>query len=653
MKTFKRILLITIILGIMAGVYFIFVKPIDKMRGVYLVPKDAAVILAIDDPLRSWNDIMTSSFIKEMQENPNLTIPFAKLTEADKTIKKQQKILNILNVKNMLISAHSVANKQTDLLYVLDLEKASNFTSLSKYMAFFLKKKYEVTRRSYKDYEIIELFHRKKRNTTYLSFIKNQLIASGNHVLIESSIDQHQEPVIGRDLDFIKIKEKIMGKGILQIYIQYKYLDDLLFSTKQQSQVPVRFLCNSLNYTGLALELSDKKTISLEGYTNLQDSINPLFRTLMKSKNGKKSVCSVIPQRTTFYISMVFDDFKTFYSNMVENIESSQNKQSKEYLATIDELENKFEINMHDDFIDLIDDEIIIASLAPPPGLKETETAFIMKTKNGQLAEKKLDYICKQIKKHTPLKFKEYNHQGYKIRYISAGWFLKLLFGNALEKLDKPYYIIMDDHIIFSDLPHKLKSIINDYEKNKTLDQFNNYVKLEKVLKNKGSVYFYIQPLLLTTDNENNKEPLNQIGLASLQMINNDELLATRLLIQPSDNELKDHFEAVKNSIKINQASNQNLTEEVDDIFAIRNIYIDDLDASSYTKYYDSGEKMYEVDIKNGKIHGRYKAWYKNGELKIKGSFRDGKKEGTWKAYSKEGEMIDKINFSDGQLQEQ
>lgn len=642
MKAIKWILIILILLGILAGIYYLLLKPLEKMRGIYMIPDNAAFILAIDEPLKTWDKILSSPFIEELKENKSVVSLSETIATANAQIKKQQKIINILGVNSILMSGH-MEQGGLSLLYVFDIPKASNFSSLSKYLEYFLNKKYDITHRTYETHKITELYDLKKRTTTYVAFIKNQMLMSDNHDMIEKAIVQHNKPVIGRDHNFIDISKKIQGKGVMQLYLQYKYLYHLLAAPYNEEQEYLQLLCNSLNYTGLSLDLSDEKNMVFEGYTNMNDSVNPLFEALRENKNAKMSACKIIPQKTTYYISMAFDDFNEFYSNMQDKIKQSDDQQSKDYLAQANELEKQFDIDIHEDFIDMVDDELWMLSLAPPPGLSESSTAFIIKAKNNRTAIKKMDHICNQVKKNTPIKFKEYDYKGYGIKYIAAGWFLKLLFSNALDELDKPYYIVIDEYIIFSDLPYTLKTIIDDYENGKTLFNAAHYTDMKNKTKNKGSLFYYIQPLLM-----NSTTPyLSNIAQANLQMINKEPLLQTRLLLQPADENLNAYYKQIKTT-KATPFTDKKTTASTKEIMPIPKIYIDDLDANSYSEHYETGELKFEVNIKNGKVHGRYKAYYKNGETKIRGRFRDGKKDGTWVYYAEDGGVLKKITFGKG-----
>ena len=90
-------------------------------------------------------------------------------------------------------------------MYILDLQKASKFTAIQNYLTKLFGENYKVTNRQYQGITITELYDKQFRETIYLAFVSSQLIASYTHTLVEKSIDEYQNPKIGRDLNFIEI----------------------------------------------------------------------------------------------------------------------------------------------------------------------------------------------------------------------------------------------------------------------------------------------------------------------------------------------------------------------------------------------------------------------------------------------------------------
>lgn len=58
---------------------------------------------------------------------------------------------------------------------------------------------FKVSKRNYLNHEITEFYNKESRETIYFSFIKNQMIASFTHTILEASIDEYLEPIKAKD----------------------------------------------------------------------------------------------------------------------------------------------------------------------------------------------------------------------------------------------------------------------------------------------------------------------------------------------------------------------------------------------------------------------------------------------------------------------
>lgn len=67
-------------------------------------------------------------------------------------------------------------------------------------------------------------------------------------------------------------------------------------------------------------------------------------------------------------------------------------------------------------------------------------------------------------------------------------------------------------------------------------------------------------------------------------------------------------------------------------------------------EYYDNGEILKEIPLKNGVCHGLYKEYYENGVIKKEIFFKNSKKNGYYKTFYKNGNLNIKIHYRDGMI---
>jgi antitoxin component YwqK of YwqJK toxin-antitoxin module len=289
----------------------------------------------------------------------------------------------------------------------------------------------------------------------------------------------------------------------------------------------------------------------------------------------------------------------------------------------------------------------------------------VIKAKNRNMAEKNLDYINSQIRKNTPVKFKEVDYKGYIINYLHIPGFFRMILGKLLERLEKPYYTIIDRYVIFSNHPQTLKGIIDDYESGNTLANSVEFHNFSKNFSSKSSVFLYIQtPLFLNNLKEfaspvawqglqKNKEYINAFPQIGFQVNTADDLLKLELAAQ--------FFESVEDFAPVRYEIEAIEPLPTDLVASVRNsdssglsgesetreskIIVDDLDAGRHDEYYENGQIKLTVGLKNGLKHGNFKEYYENGTLKVRGRYKDDMKTGKWSYYNDKGELMDEKEY--------
>jgi hypothetical protein len=659
-KVIRTIFWLILIAGIVIFGYIFLIQPETGYQSIYLVPENAAFIIESDRPFKAWDNIIHSKAWNRLRTNVFLAKLDTNIRSLDSLISSKRILFKLLGSRKVLASAHSY-NGRYDFLYIIDLKKFSKFRDINKYLQKVLGDDFRLTQRNYKGLEIYELYDVKSSEMYYFSLVKNQLIFSKVYILMEASIDQMDELIIGRDLNYIEVSKKISGKGLFRIYINYKYFDDYIGNLLGKTNEFISTLSRSLYYSGISFDIDESALMKLTGFTTVNDTVSSYFMAILNSGKGSQSILNVIPKRTASYICLGFDDMISLY----ENLEESMGEEfSKDYQGAIQKIEKRLKINMEKNFFNWIDNEIAFIQTQPSNLGKENEFAVIFKAKNKNIAENSLDYITKQIKKNTPVKFKEINYNEYKVNYLHIPGFFKIILGKLLSKLEKPYFTIIDKYVIFSNHPQTLKSIIDDYKSGNTLANSVEFYNFSKNFSNKSSVFIYIQtPLLLTNLKEfvgpktwlnlqKNKEYITSFPQIGFQVNNADDLFKLDFAAQYYEQveEFKPAYYDIDNIITESVDTGKIIQEnESVDLARESEIVIDDLDVKKHEEYYDNGQLKLTVGLKNGLKHGNFKEFYENGTLKIKGKYKENKKTGIWNYFNEQGKLIEEREFAEGE----
>ena len=65
-------------------------------------------------------------------------------------------------------------------------------------------------------------------------------------------------------------------------------------------------------------------------------------------------------------------------------------------------------------------------------------------------------------------------------------------------------------------------------------------------------------------------------------------------------------------------------------------------------KWHKNGQKEFEFNYKDGKLHGKETGWHKNGQKEYEVNYKDGKRHGKCSWWYENGKIKEEINYKDG-----
>lgn len=670
MKKWLIPLLIILLIGGGLGTWFYlswFVEPPTQRKAIYHVPSDAIVIIETDDPFAGWQKVSKEGPVAFLLGHPGLGEYGEMITEYNEQIQSSELLAGYAGSRDMMISLHPVARRGWDFLYIIDLENAAKLAPVRSYIGSVLGQDYEVSRRDYHGQEIMELYDKAERSTIYMSFIDNLLLVSYTHTLVEASIDQMAEPVIGRDIAFVDVSQQVSYDGLLRCYIRYAGIHHLLDESLESDEF-ISSLQLATHYTGLNMDV-EEDNIRLKGFTAMSDTITSYVGALLEAGAGERSIHEVAPDRTTVYLSLGFEDFNDFLKRFEAMVATSP-EEAEEYRANMERVERYLKINLKEDFASWVDEEIAILKIRPGEEQKEDEMALIIKATDGETAKEKLAHIARQIKRKTPVKFRSFSYKGYEINYLSIKGFFRLFLGKLFQDLDKPYYTVIDDFVVFSNHPYTLRGIINDHIRETTLGEDPRFVAFNRKFEEESSVFLYAN-----TDNGirdvkahleedmyaalmKEREYINAFPQIALLMTERSGLAFTDLQFEyrpPASTEGQARKASVTPPVQaplFTAADSLFLKAEAaaeeEELIVPEEILLDDLNAEQHSETWPNGQVKMEVSLKNGLKHGDYREYDSLGNVIVKGRYRDDFPHGVWKQYDSLGNQVRRIRYKNG-----
>lgn len=652
--TKKRILLAILCMALLYvgyRVYSFALAPRDQLRSMDLIPADAVFILESAQPTESWEQIAQGKALKHLENKGYLSRLTENIQRVDRIFDQNSELLG---GSSLYFSLHMVGPRDYGVLCILDLDGISKGELVKTAWRNLFDQDLAREKWAYNGHEILEVVNQDSGGTMALSFVHDKLVVSNTASLVEASIDQYRDPVLGRNLQFLDMADRVGRESLFRLYLQFEYLDDYVDWYSDSPSTWAHRASEEFDFTGFHFFLDHNNTFTANGFTNLKPVQNHYLDALMESGRAPRGIADIAPARTGLYLSYGFDGFENFYDNF-ERLQQRDPGQFKNFQKEVRELEQLLDIDLRENIVPWVGEEIGLLQIQSHLSQGKGELALVLKTKDEALARAQLDLIMERVRKKTPAKFTTVEYKGHSIKFLTLKGFFKLLFKGRFSEVDKPYFTMIDGHVIFSEDPNTLKGIIDDLLQGETLGASEAYRAFDKNFEEESTIFAYSNvPLLYDglyawlkptshEQLERNRDLIDHFPRFGFQLIPRDGVFGTRLVVDYRNfPELVDGKGIGDSQGGPEPASVEGPTEAV---FDLGPIYPSDLTADRYATRFNNGNTRFELGLKDGLKHGSYTEYWPNGQKKITGRFKADRQVGNWRYFDREGKLVLKKNF--------
>ncbi len=636
-KVLKVILWILIsILVIIGGVvaYFYF-RDSGKRNALTVIPEDAVYIIETNNLTEGWSTLRESKMWRHMLQSPKFEEINSSAMSLDSLINGNKTLDMLFKDRQMVISAHMISLTDYDFIFAVDLKKASKISFLTNYIKDIVGYyDYSFAKRNYAGTEIIELTNTISHEIISLCFIDNILVCSFSPMLIEKSITQKDSEFWMKNPNVRFVSTEIKGNKLFNFYINFSKVGDMLKCYLAEPSTFVNSMSKSLYFSAFNVTFNDEN-LQWDGYTSVNDSIPSYYKAIVDQSPGKFKAYEIISEKAALYASMSFGSSETFFDKLKEVFKAEDTTKAQDYEKTIKKVEKVLKVDLQEDFFSWIGNELAFVKLQPSPNASEYDAIAIIHTNDIEKAKTSMNKITKNVRKRTLglLKFNDTEYKNFTIKYLEYGWFLKLCFGKFFAKFDKPYYIYMEDYVVFSNSPSCLMDFIDDYTMGKTLSHNKEFTDFLDKFETKSNISVFVQmPKIYShlyyyskADKRkgihDNKETILSFTRVGFQLISDNKMFKTKLVADFDES----------------AAFNSDL-ENIES--AAEELYLSTIDSGGF-----------KVDLANAKVPkaGAAKIYYEDSTtIKAEGRVVDGKPDGLWRSYFEDGKIMSAITYKDG-----
>lgn len=303
----------------------------------------------------------------------------------------------------------------------------------------------------------------------YLAIKDRVLLIASSPDIIQAVDDKKTKDAEQDFVSFIQKNDRLSRNSLANLYINYNLIAALMKSvTPYFNRGELALLNNQSAYARLSYNFSKEK-VFFNGETKVenQDSYFVLFQSL---KPEKIDLDKILPDNTASYTLYSFGDFKAFSASMKSWFKTK--KEDEKIRQRIKSINQKYRLNL---------DEIF-------PAYAGTQAVTFQLENKQKLAAVKLTNGDKVNQLLLDLS-DDYDEE---IRLFKEPDLLYYYFGEPFKKFERPYYLIINNYIVFAPYASSLQDFQNKYQNNELLILDPAYSAVFKQLPLTSNILFYL-----------------------------------------------------------------------------------------------------------------------------------------------------------------
>ncbi|RLD58249.1 MAG: hypothetical protein DRJ01_12820 [Bacteroidetes bacterium] len=634
-KFFKNLLIIfiTIIISIGSYIAYIHFSETKTRTAISIVPSDAIYIIETTNLSKAWNEFNKTNIYEALLLNNNFNEVNNNLLTIDSLLKKNFATDLLLSNRPFLMSAHMTSGVDYDFLYIIDFPEISKLSIMTNALKAF---NYTVNTRHFKGCDFFELIDNKTSSKSYLAIIDNLVVFSQKGILIEDALLQRNDNSWKNNIKFQDVSQQLSNQNLIKFYFNYSQLNRFANTFSPTENEIINTTSQSLMFSAFNANIK-KNHIILEGYTNMNDTIKSYFKALSMVEPAKMRAHKIIPDKSAIYLPLCFDNFKDFYSKLSNQFNTLNSKEFNQYQKQKNKIEKIFKISIEDDFLSWIGNEISFVKPGTNATANKNDAIIIIHTKDIDKASNKLNHITKQISKHSPLKFDVVNYKTHEINFLNIKGFFKLLFGKLFSGIQKPYFTIIDNFVVFSNSKTCLIDMIDEFTKGNTLKNKTSFDNFIEDFNTKSNLGLFIQTPELYShvfkysnnktkkEIKKNKQVIISFTNIGFQLISDNNILKSKLIANYDKNavvnkELEDLEVSTENELFITEYDSLQFKINLEPQYLEKD--------GAFLINYENGKTKYEGTVSDRKIVGLCRSYYESGNIKSSVNYKNGQADG-------------------------
>ncbi|MBI2280764.1 MAG: PQQ-binding-like beta-propeller repeat protein [Bacteroidetes bacterium] len=480
------LVLLLIVISIFSYNFYKNIKAPINANSFVAIPQNAALIVqgkSFKDLIQKLN---SSNIIwEELVNNTSLSNSYNQQLMYLDSLTSDKIINQLINTQPVIASLHQLGANGFDAVYYFTTASKIENESLINHLKSLTKSNPET-----RIYDEISIYNFAVGDAKKIALIyhKGIIAFSFSAILIEDVVRQlNSESSLLNDVGFNSVLSTAGESEFGNIFINLGHLNKISSSFLNKDIKPslkdVELFSN-----WIALDVSIKSNaLMLNGFSLAQDSTNLYLSLFKDQKPQDQELINILPKNTAFIYYNGFSDVKGFFKKKLEILK--KRNQSLSYESLLENFSAENQLDIVEEWLSFLGNEMAAVITEPTNDFDfENHKFLVFKISSQEKAINSLNTIGLKINEepHPTIPFND-----YQIDRIDLKNFFTTFFGKPFFNIDKPYYTIIDDYLVFGTSENAIKEFISYQLNDKILQHDTNYTAYKENLSSTSNVFIY------------------------------------------------------------------------------------------------------------------------------------------------------------------
>lgn len=268
---------------------------------------------------------------------------------------------------------------------------------------------------------------------------------------------------------YIKENSRLNKNTLANVYLNYNKLPLLLKNILNSNLTGELSVFNKQDaYASFSYNFGSDQLL-LNGYTEINDS-KSYYALFANQPDQPISVDQLLPEKTANYTLFAMNDYESWQKRLATW--HREHKTDEQIAKLFKVLDDKYRIDIAQNFPVYFQKQFAVFQL------NSGEKLGIIKMKDGdKLAQLLLDLSTE----YAP-----------EIRIFNESGLLYSFFGDPFLKFERPFYTIIDNHLVVANYASSLQFFLNSYRNNQLLTGTTEYARFKDQITNTATICFYV-----------------------------------------------------------------------------------------------------------------------------------------------------------------